>query len=79
MSVAGYRRVVVRMKTAHSIPRTGLARAKGEHLQASNEPMPPSEMKRWEDRSWRYVPADATDIRATFKRHGWVPGVRGAR
>jgi hypothetical protein len=59
------------VKTAHAIPRIGLARAKGEHLVPANdmpEQIPPAQRKRWKDKAWKYTPANATDIRATFKR-----------
>lgn len=59
------------MKTAQAIPRIGLARAKGEHLNAANEtphPMPAALVKRWQDKSWKYVPASETDIRKTFAK-----------
>jgi len=56
------------MKTAQNVTRIGLARAKGEHLSAANESLPPSELKRWKDKTWRYVPSNATDISKTFAR-----------
>lgn len=67
------------MKTAQNVPRTGLARAKGEHLKAANEPQPPSELRRWQDRGWRYFGAADTDVRRTWARFGWttLPNLRG--
>jgi hypothetical protein len=59
------------MKTAQNIPRIGLAKAKGPHLEAANEtphPMPPALVKRWQDKGWKYIPANETDIRKTFAK-----------
>jgi hypothetical protein len=63
-------------RTAYSISRTGMARAHGDSLIASNEPIPPSESKLWQDRSWRYFKADETDITRTWRKAGWVPNAR---
>lgn len=30
--------------------------------------IPPSQLKRWKDPSWKYVPKDESDIRARFER-----------
>ena len=67
--------------TAHGITHTGPSLAKGDHLQPANEPIPPSQMQRSEDRGWRYTKADDTDIRRTWARFGWspLPVMRGAR
>jgi hypothetical protein len=60
------------MKTAHSIPRIGLARAKAEHLHAVNEPAlhvvgTPARAGLMNP-DFKYTRAAETDIRKTFKR-----------
>jgi hypothetical protein len=64
------------MKTAQNVPRTGLALAKGEHLEAANESPPPSKTQRLMQNGWRYTPASETSVQATWRRFGWVPGLR---
>jgi hypothetical protein len=59
------------VKTAHAIPRIGLARATNEHLAAANDqpkPTPPAQLQRLKDKGWKYTRSEATDIRKTFAR-----------
>lgn len=64
------------MKTAQNVTRTGMARAKGEHLQAANDTPKPSEMKLWLHRGWRYIRSDETRVEDTWRRFGWTPPAR---
>lgn len=64
------------MKTAQNVPRTGLARAKGKHLEAANDQPKPAEMKHLLHRGWEYIPASETDVTRTWRKAGWLPTVR---
>lgn len=55
-------------KTAQNVPRIGLARVDGEHLTPANDPLPPSEMKKFLDDKWTYTPSGSTDIRRLFAK-----------
>ena len=65
------------MKTAQNVTRTGMARAKGEHLSAANDT--PKLDCPLMSRSFRYTPAESTDVTATWRRFGWTPPLRGLR
>jgi hypothetical protein len=52
---------------AHHIPRIGLARAKGDHLEAVNEPAADKRVGLMNP-AFKYTRAVETDIRKTFER-----------
>jgi hypothetical protein len=66
------------MKTAQNVPRTGLARVKGEHLTAANDAPKPAQMQGLLQGA-RYVRAADTDVRRTWSRFGWSPALKGVR